>query len=92
VNDYFDFISLQLYSGFTSPSQFTSLGIDSFLFTYGVNVVNGAQTATQAYADNTQNYGYPGYTCWQLCPAEFEEAQAQVQALYQLVFPAAAAV
>lgn len=94
VNRYVDFISLQLYSGFTSPDQFTSLGIDSSLFLYGANVAtgNGYQTAAQAYAANNEKYRYPGYTCWQLCPENFGSAQAQVQALYNLVSPTEAAV
>lgn len=87
VNKYVDFINLQLYSHFTFPGQFTALGIDSSLFLYGVNVSNGSQTAAQAYADNTEKYGYPGYTCWQLCPAAFANAQQEVQALFDLVFP-----
>ncbi|HEX6372555.1 MAG TPA: glycoside hydrolase family 18 protein [Longimicrobium sp.] len=90
VNAHVDFINLQLYSGFTFPSDFTALGIDSSLFAYGANFVNGDQTAQGAYTDNTDNYGYPIYTVWQLNPGEFASAQAQQQALYSLVFPSTA--
>lgn len=85
VNANVDFVNLQLYSGFTFPSDFTGLGIDASLFAYGTNFVNGANTAQGAVDDNAASYGYPIYTVWQLNPTDFESAQEQQQKLYALV-------
>ena len=81
-----------MYSGFTFPDHFTSRGIDCGLFAYGAMFADAFQTAAQAVADNTANHGYSIYTNWQLNPADFQSAQTQQQALYQLVIPAPAAV
>jgi hypothetical protein len=88
-----DFLNLQLYSGFTSPSDFR--GINKQLFAYGAkfeamkSVTNpaarGLQTAQEAYRDNSANYHYRIFTNWRLNSGNFEFEQDQQKALHKLV-------
>jgi hypothetical protein len=68
VNDCFDFVNLQLYSGFTSPQEFTNAGVNLPLLAYGAkfeSIGNGDltpfQNAQNAY-DGTNSAGFGGYT------------------------------
>ena len=87
VNANVDFLNLQLYSGFTSPGEFQSLGIDTGLFAYGAKFESNYQTAQAAYEDNRQNYGYGIFTNWRLNSENFEFEQDQQVELHKLVFP-----
>ncbi len=90
VNNNVDFINLQLYSGFTDPGDFTSIGINSKLFAYGAKFESNFQTAEAAFTDNRDNYKYDIFTCWRLNSNNFVFEQQQQQALYKFVFPTAA--
>jgi hypothetical protein len=92
VNQYVNFLNLQLYSGSTFPAAFTDARINASLFAYGAKfeqpdskTQNPQQTAQQAYDDNEQNYRYPIFTCWRLNSGNFQVEQQQQVALYQLV-------
>ncbi|MBC8029568.1 MAG: glycoside hydrolase family 18 protein [Pyrinomonadaceae bacterium] len=87
VNNNVDFLNLQLYSGFTNPSQFQSAGVSGFKFAYGAKFESGFQTAEEAYQDNETNYQFSIFTNWRLNSDNFEFEQSQQQRLYQLVFP-----
>jgi hypothetical protein len=92
INQNVDFLNLQLYSGFTSPSDFG--GINKQLFAYGAkfeamkSVTNpaarGLQTAQEAYRDNSANYHYRIFTNWRLNSENFEFEQDQQKALHKL--------
>lgn len=84
VNNNFDFVNLQLYSGFTYPSSFIAAGIKKELFAYGVKFESNFQTAQEAVNDNQQNYDYPIMTNWRLNSTNFIFEQDQQKALYQL--------
>lgn len=86
VNANVAFINLQLYSGFTSPQDFTRARVDPSLFAYGAST-EAEQTAQAIYHDNQQNYRYSVYTCWRLNSTDYAFEQQQQQLLYQLVFP-----
>lgn len=93
VNDCFDFLNLQLYSGFTDPSEFISRGIRKELLAYGAkfeSIGNGnpapfqdAQNACQGYV----NGDYNALTQWRLNSGNFQFEQAQQIILYQLLNP-----
>jgi hypothetical protein len=89
VNDAFDFINLQLYSGFTDPSEFTKVGIKQSLLAYGAKFEPDGgvpyQTAQQAYAGYVSG-GYTVVTQWRLNSNDFQYEQAQQMILYQLVY------
>jgi hypothetical protein len=85
VNQYFSFINLQLYSGFTNPQDFVNAGVSPDLFAYGAKFESNQQTAQQAYDDNQQKYGYANFTNWRLNSENFEFEQEQQKILYQLV-------
>lgn len=87
VNQNFSFVNLQLYSGFTSPSDFTGAGVNADLFAYGAKFESSFQTAQQAYDDNQANYHYGIFTVWRLNSGNFQFEQQQQKALYALVFP-----
>lgn len=87
VNDNVDFVNLQLYSGFTDPSDFTNAGVNAAKFAYGAKFESGYQTAQQAFDDNQTTYQYPIFTNWRLNSDNFQFEQTQQQLLYQLVFP-----
>ena len=90
VNKNMDFLNLQLYSGFTSPSDFVNAGINAKLFAYGAKFESNFQTASEAFQDNQKNYHYNIFTCWRLNSNNYVFEQQQQQSLYQLVFPTAA--
>jgi len=94
VNRNVDFVNLQLYSGFTSPSDYS--GVNPGLFAYGAKFEadqpstewgEGHQTAQQAYDDNQANYQYSIFTQWRLNSQNFGFEQVNQQQLYALVFP-----
>jgi hypothetical protein len=89
VNAAFDFVNLQLYSGFTFASDFIDAGVDQSLLAYGAKFeVNGSvpfQSAQQAYA-GAQAGGYQVITQWRLNSNDFQYEQAQQMILHQLVY------
>lgn len=94
INNNVNRFTLQLYSGFTSPSEFTDAGVDSSLFAYGAKFEatgpsgptgNGYQTAQQAVKDNQQNYHYQDYTVWRLNSENYIFEQDQMKALYEII-------
>lgn len=98
VNNNMDFVNLQLYSGFTTPSEFTKAGVHQSLLAYGAKFEadgpsgpggKGHQTAVNAYAGYTKG-GYHVITNWRLNSENYEFEQAQQKELYQLVFLSAA--
>ena len=95
VNSNFDFVALQLYSGFTDPQDFINAGVNPHLLAYGAKFEAdgpsqpdgpGHQTAQEAY-DQAQQLGYQTYTQWRLNSQNYEFEQDQQVALYKLVFP-----
>jgi hypothetical protein len=92
VNNAFDFVNLQLYSGFTNPSDFTNAGVSQSLLAYGAKFEpNGGvpyQDAQQAYAGYVSG-GYTVVTQWRLNSNDFQYEQAQQMILYQLVYGSA---
>lgn len=84
VNAAFDFVNLQLYSGFTSPGDYTSAGISADLLAYGAKFESNFQTAQQAY-EGYSSGGYRVTTQWRLNSENFQFEQAQQMILYQLV-------
>jgi GH18 family chitinase len=84
VNNHIDFVNLQLYSTFTYPHGFESVGINPNLFAYGAKFESEYQTAIKAYQDNKNNYHYYIFTCWRLNSDNYIFEQAQQQQLYKL--------
>jgi hypothetical protein len=88
VNACFDFVNLQLYSGFTDPAKFIAHGVSKSLLAYGAKFepVNGVpyQSAQQAYQGYTSG-GYTVATQWRLNSNDFNYEQAQQMILYRLV-------
>ena len=85
VNNCFDFVNLQLYSGFTNPSDFTQAGVNQNLLAYGAkfeSVYQSAQNAMQGYNAG----GYQVMTQWRLNSSNFQYEQAQQIILYQLAY------
>ena len=65
VNNHMDFLNLQLYSGFTSPGEFVTAGVDANLFAYGAKFESRSkfdpapyQGAENAYDQNNNLYHY----------------------------------
>jgi Glycosyl hydrolases family 18 len=94
VNSFFDFVTLQLYSGFTNPSDFTNAGVNGDLLAYGAKFEadqpsppdgRGHQTAQAAY-QQAQQLGYTTYTAWRLNSQNYEFEQEQQVELYKLVY------
>jgi hypothetical protein len=93
INSSFDFVNLQLYSGFTCPGEFLSAGVNQDLLAYGAKFEpnNGVpyQTAQQAVAFYAPSCGdqlqYSIFTNWRLNSGNFQYEQAQQMILYQLV-------
>lgn len=91
VNNCFDLVNLQLYSGFTIPSHFIEAGVSANLLAYGAKFESAGngdaapfQNAQQAY----QGYASGGYrvcTQWRLNSGNYQFEQAQQMMLYQLV-------
>lgn len=92
VNSAFDFVNLQLYSGFTTKSEFVNAGVSPSLLAYGAKFeANGAtpyQDAQSAYKGSLAG-GYGIITQWRLNSGNFQFEQAQQMILYQLVYPPA---
>lgn len=88
VNANVDFLNLQLYSGFTTPGEFETVGVNSDLFAYGAKFESNYQTANEAYQDNAKKYQYKIFTNWRLNSNNFAFEQTQQQDLYKLVFSA----
>lgn len=93
VNSFINFVNLQLYSGFTFPSEFKNAGVNPELFAYGAKFEavcssseKGYQTAEEAYQDNKEHYHYDIFTNWRLNSSNYVFEQTQQQQLYQLVF------
>ena len=84
VNAAFDFLNLQLYSGFTFPGNFTSAGVSADLLAYGAKFESNFQTAQQAY-EGYRSGGYRVATQWRLNSDNFQFEQAQQMILYQLI-------
>lgn len=89
VNTAFDFVNLQLYSGFTNAQEFIQAGVNKDLLAYGAKFeVNGSvpyQDAQGAYNGYTSG-GYNVATQWRLNSNDFQYEQAQQMILHQLVF------
>jgi hypothetical protein len=96
VNSNFDFVALQLYSGHTSPSEFTDprVGVDPGLLAYGAKFealyedpppdAPGKQTAQEAY-DDARVLGYTTFSQWRLNSGNWVFEQDQQVELYKLV-------
>jgi hypothetical protein len=91
VNAAFDFVNLQLYSGFTFPEEFTAAGISQSLLAYGAKFESAGngdpcpyQDAQQAYAGYNRG-GYTVATQWRLNSGNYQFEQAQQMILQQLV-------
>ncbi|MBO3696805.1 glycoside hydrolase family 18 protein [Roseivirga sp. E12] len=99
VNKHIDFLNLQLYSGFTFPSDYTSApyNIEQSLLAYGAKFENngqgtngdptywaGYQTAQNAY-DGYQSGGYKIATQWRLNSENFGTEQNSQVELYKLI-------
>jgi hypothetical protein len=87
VNNYMDFINLQLYASRSLPQQFADAGVNPKLFAYGAKFEAGYQDAENAYNDNLNNFHFNNFTCWRLNSGDFDFEQDQQQKLYQLVVP-----
>jgi Glycosyl hydrolases family 18 len=89
VNAAFDFVNLQLYSGFTSPSDFTNAGVSKDLLAYGAKFEPDGgvpyQDAQQAYSGYVAG-GYAVATQWRLNSGDYQYEQAQQMILHQLVY------
>jgi Glycosyl hydrolases family 18 len=97
VNSNFDFVALQLYSGFTTPGEFTDkrVGVDADLLAYGAKFealdedppppAPGKQTAQEAY-DDARPAGYTTFTQWRLNSGNWVFEQDQQVELYKLVY------
>jgi hypothetical protein len=94
VNANFDFVALQLYSGFTDPQDFINAGVNADLLAYGAKFEAdgpsqpdgpGHQTAQEAH-DQAVRLGYQTYTQWRLNSQNYEFEQDQQVELYKLVF------
>ena len=97
TNRFIDFMNLQLYSGFTFPTEFRDAGVNPELFAYGAKFEaicssseQGYQTAKEVYQDNKENYHYSIFTNWRLNSGNYVFEQTQQQELHKLVFPAVA--
>jgi hypothetical protein len=89
VNSSFDFVNLQLYSGFTFAGEFIKAGVSKSLLAYGAKFEpnNGVpyQDAQNAYAGYVSG-GYNVVTQWRLNSNDFQYEQAQQMILYELVY------
>lgn len=93
VNTCFDLITLQNYSGFTFPADYTSIGIMPQLLGYGAKFESNQQTADQANAEalagfnyNNQQYIYNNIGQWRLNSGNYIYEQSQQILLYQLAY------
>lgn len=99
VNSSFDLLTLQLYSGFTSPADYTSIGINPLLLAYGAKFESNFQNANQAnngasagFNFNGQQYVYNNITQWRLNSGNYIFEQGQQILLYQLAYDKARTV
>jgi hypothetical protein len=93
VNSCFDLVTLQLYSGFTSPSDYTDIGIIPQLLAYGAKFESNYQNANQANSGavagfnfNGQQYAYNNITQWRLNSGNYTFEQGQQIILYLLAY------
>lgn len=93
VNSCFDIVTLQLYSGFTFPADFTGIGINPLLLAYGAKFESNYQNANQAnngamagFSYNGQQYPYNNITQWRLNSGNYIFEQGQQILLYQLAY------
>ena len=92
VNNTVDFLNLQLYSGFTTPDEFTQVGISQSLLAYGAKFESIGNGDTNPYQDaqgaqqGMVSGGYGITTQWRLNSGDFQFEQAQQMILYQLVY------
>lgn len=91
INDAFDFISLQLYSGFTQPGDYTAAGVEQSLLAYGAKFESIGEGQPCPYQDAQAAYegytggGYTVATQWRLNSGNYQFEQAQQMILHQLV-------
>jgi hypothetical protein len=93
MNSCFDIVNLQLYSGFTSASEFVDIGINPLLMAYGAKFESNFQNANNAYDQASsgfkfkgQQYIYNNITQWRLNSNNYEFEQGQQILLYQLAY------
>jgi hypothetical protein len=93
VNSCFDLVTLQLYSGFTAPTEFTGIGITPTLLAYGAKFESNYQNANQAnsgalagFPFSGQQYVYNNITQWRLNSGNYIFEQGQQMLLYQLAY------
>lgn len=91
VNSAFDFVTLQLYSGFTDAAEFIDAGVSQELLAYGAkfesdspSYLKPTQDAQGAYAGYSQG-NYTVATQWRVNSGNFQYEQAQQMILYRLV-------
>jgi hypothetical protein len=95
VNNCFDFVNLQLYSGFTDPSEFIEAGVRKDLLAYGAkfeSIGNGDMAPYQTAQNAVEGYNSGNYTVmtqWRLNSGDFQYEQAQQIILYQLAYGSA---
>jgi Glycosyl hydrolases family 18 len=95
VNTCFDFLNLQLYSGFTFTQDYLNAGISPAMLGYGAQFEQGignTQNADQAYAsylagfdNNGTNCSFPLITQWRLNSNNYPYEQSQQILLSQFV-------
>jgi hypothetical protein len=91
INDCFDFVSLQLYSGFTFLEQFVDAGIRKSLLAYGAKFESVGPESQSPYQDawgayrGYQSGGYRVLTQWRLNSGDYQFEQAEQMLLHQLV-------
>jgi hypothetical protein len=93
INNYIDFVNLQMYYSTGLPSQFPNVNHD--LFGYGVKFEAvgqtsdpwhmGYQTALTGYDLNKNNNQFDSFINWRLNSQNFQFEQSQQQVLYGLV-------
>ena len=93
VNSCFDMVNLQLYSGFTFPSDYTDIGINPLLLGYGAKFESNYQNANDAwngakagFSFNGQQYVYNNITQWRLNSNNYIFEQGQQILLYNLAY------
>jgi hypothetical protein len=86
-------LTLQLYSGFTNPGDFTGIGINPQLLAYGARFESNYQNANQAFdaaqagfTFEGQHYVYNNITQWRINSNNYAFEQGQQILLYQLAF------
>lgn len=95
VNNDFDFLNVQLYSGFTSPEEFLEAGILPAKLQYGAQFEQGVgiwQNANQVFKGYSAGFDYKNVhypynivTQWRLNSGNYEYEQSQQILLYLLI-------